>query len=125
MRWWIVSSFLPISLLDSPVMAEVFVLIPGRTSAQGAGISEGKFQENYVRETTSLMMAPEDMERLGLAKADWVQMSSESGSANVQVPEPVVQVELDPLEHRFYPGVDHYLSQKRQPQYTEKPWFRE
>ncbi len=66
-------------------MAEVFVLIPGRTSAQGAGISEGKFQENYVRETTSLMMAPEDMERLGLAKADWVQMSSESGSANVQV----------------------------------------
>ena len=66
-------------------MAEVFVLIPGRTSAQGAGISEGKFEKNYIHETTSLQMAPEDMTRLGLAEADWVRLTSESGGVSVQV----------------------------------------
>ena len=35
-------------------MSETFILIPGRTSRQGTGISEGKFTDGYVRETTQL-----------------------------------------------------------------------
>ena len=39
--------------------------------------------------------------------------------------QPLVRVVFRPVEYRFYPGVDHYLSQKRQPQYTKMAWFRE
>src|SRR5688572_22187126 len=31
-------------------MSERFILIPGRTSKQGCGVSEGKFDEGYQRE---------------------------------------------------------------------------
>ena len=68
-------------------MAEEFVLIPGRTSQQGCGISEGKFEENYQRETHSLQVAPEDMQRMGLAAGDWVQLTSEHGQVQVAVVE--------------------------------------
>ena len=47
-------------------MPETFILIPGRTSDQGCGISEGKFLEKYQREINSLQVAPGDMTRLGL-----------------------------------------------------------
>lgn len=66
-------------------MEEIFVLIPGRTSAQGAGISEGKYEDNYVRETTSLQMTPQDMERLGFEEGQWVQLASEFGQVKVKV----------------------------------------
>jgi len=65
-------------------MSETFVLIPGRTSKQGCGISEGKFSEGYVSETTILQVAPADMKRLGLADGDRVRLTSETG--NVEVP---------------------------------------
>lgn len=61
-------------------MAETFVLIPGRTSKQGCGISEGKFTEGYLSETTLLQVAPQDMERLGLANGDRVRVTSETGA---------------------------------------------
>ena len=51
-------------------MAESFILIPGRTSRQGVGINEGKFNETYQSETNVLQVAPEDMERLGLQNGD-------------------------------------------------------
>jgi len=60
-------------------MAETFVLIPGRTAKQGCGISEGKFTEGYVAETSTLMVAPADMQRLGLANGDQVRVTSETG----------------------------------------------
>ena len=47
-------------------MPETFILIPGRTSDQGCGISEGKFQAKYQTEINSLQVAPGDMKRLGL-----------------------------------------------------------
>lgn len=66
-------------------MDDIFVLIPGRTSAQGAGISEGKFEATYVRETTSLQMTPADMGRLQLEEGHWVELTSDYGRVKVQV----------------------------------------
>ena len=66
-------------------MSESFILIPGRTSDQGCGISEGKFQEKYQREITTLRVAPIDMERLGLEKGDRVRLTGEHGVVEVAV----------------------------------------
>jgi formylmethanofuran dehydrogenase subunit D len=66
-------------------MPETFILIPGRTSKQGCGISEGKFNQEYQEETNVLQVAPEDMERLGLSPGDRVRVSSESGQIEVAV----------------------------------------
>jgi formylmethanofuran dehydrogenase subunit D len=65
---------------------ELFVLIPGRTSRQGCGISEGKLRsEDYRQEITSLYMAPQDMARLGLQDGDMVRVRSEFGQIEVAV----------------------------------------
>ena len=66
-------------------MPETFILIPGRTSRQGCGISEGKFRENYIEETTTLQVAPQDMQRLGLSNGDRVRVTSEFGSVELQI----------------------------------------
>ena len=58
-------------------MSELFVLIPGRTSKQGCGISEGKFTAGYQSETSILQVCPKDMQRLGLSEGDRVRLSSE------------------------------------------------
>jgi formylmethanofuran dehydrogenase subunit D len=60
-------------------MPEKFILIPGRTSDQGCGISEGKFLEKYQTEINSLQVAPGDMKRLGLAAGDRVRLTGEQG----------------------------------------------
>ena len=66
-------------------MTTSFILIPGRTAKQGCGISEGKFGENYRAEITTLQMAPEDMDRLGLAEGATVRLTSLAGQAEVTV----------------------------------------
>ena len=66
-------------------MAETFILIPGRTSKQGVGISEGKFTEGYQSETQTLQVAPQDMKRLGLKDNDRVRLKSDSGQIEVAV----------------------------------------
>ncbi len=66
-------------------MPEEFLLIPGRTSRQGAGISEGKFKYNYADEIRRLQMTSEDMERLGFAPGDWVKVTSEFGEIKVRL----------------------------------------
>jgi formylmethanofuran dehydrogenase subunit D len=66
-------------------MAETFILIPGRTSKQGCGISEGKFKPEYQQETTVLQVAPADMRRLGLSDGDRVRLTSESGQVECPV----------------------------------------
>ena len=71
-------------------MPETFILIPGRTSDQGCGISEGKFQEKYQREITTLQVAPSDMERLGLVDGDRVRLTGEEGQ--------VVEVNVTPAK---------------------------
>ncbi len=66
-------------------MSENFILIPGRTSRQGCGISEGKFRANYQEETHILQVAPEDMRRLGLRERRRVRITSEFGAIEVAV----------------------------------------
>lgn len=66
-------------------MAETFILIPGRTSDQGCGISEGKFNKKYQTEINSLQVAPNDMQRLGLSPGDWVRLTSQWGQVDVAV----------------------------------------
>lgn len=73
------------SAFASLLMSETFILIPGRTSKQGCGISEGKFTAGYVSETTLLQVAPQDMQRLGLAEGDVVRLTSESGQIQVSI----------------------------------------
>ena len=64
--------------LKVPIL-ETFILIPGRTSKQGCGISEGKFEDGYQHEITTLQVSPPDMKRLGLANGDRVRITTESG----------------------------------------------
>lgn len=66
-------------------MPETFILIPGRTSDQGCGISEGKFQEKYQREINTLQVNPEDMSRLGISKGDRVRLTSEWNTIEVTI----------------------------------------
>jgi formylmethanofuran dehydrogenase subunit D len=66
-------------------MPEIFILIPGRTSKQGVGISEGKFKEGYQSETRTLQVAPADMRRLSLAEGDRVRLISEWGQIEVAI----------------------------------------
>jgi formylmethanofuran dehydrogenase subunit D len=63
--------------------AETFVLIPGRTSRQGTTLNEGKFTAAYVEETTTLLVSPEDMSRLGLKNGDRVRLRSEQGAIEI------------------------------------------
>ncbi|MCY2994045.1 MAG: hypothetical protein NTY19_40140 [Planctomycetota bacterium] len=71
-------------------MSELFILIPGRTAKQGCGISEGKFGETYLTETSRLQVAPADMQRLDLADghAHQQRLGRESGKALNQVCKP-------------------------------------
>ena len=62
-----------------------FILIPGRTSKQGCGISEGKFAENYQREINTLQVSPEDMKELGIANGDRVRLTHGERQIEVEV----------------------------------------
>ena len=66
-------------------MSETFILIPGRTSKQGCGISEGKFEENYQAEINTLQVNPDDMQRLGLTRGGRVRLKSETGEIEIDV----------------------------------------
>ena len=66
-------------------MSHSFILIPGRTARQGAGISEGKFLANYQEEITTLQVSPEDMQQLGLKNGDWVRIRSDYSEIEVAV----------------------------------------
>lgn len=51
------------------------LLIAGRTSKQGCGVSEGKHTADYRAETQTLQIAPEDMMALGLRDGQRVRVS--------------------------------------------------
>jgi formylmethanofuran dehydrogenase subunit D len=74
-------------------MPETFLLIPGRTSKQGCGISEGKFGDTYQSEINCLHVSDDDMERLGIQKGDRVRLTSPHGQVEV----PVMSVKSDEL----------------------------
>ncbi len=66
-------------------MGELFILIPGRTSRQGTSLNEGKFTKDYLQETGTLQVAPEDMARLQLKPGDRVRLKSEHGQVEVPI----------------------------------------
>jgi formylmethanofuran dehydrogenase subunit D len=72
-----------------------FILIPGRTSKQGSGISEGKFGDNYQSEINTLQVSPEDMQRLGIKPGQRVRLTSEFGQIDAAV-KPAAADELPP-----------------------------
>jgi formylmethanofuran dehydrogenase subunit D len=65
-------------------MEETFILIPGRTSRQGTTLNEGKFTAGYVEETSTLLMCPDDMTRLGLTNGQRVRLRS--GQGQIELP---------------------------------------
>lgn len=66
-------------------MSETYILIPGRTSDQGCGISEGKSLDKYQREINTLQVCPADMEKLGIEKGDRVRVIGEHGQIEIEV----------------------------------------
>lgn len=62
-----------------------FILIAGRTSQQGCGISEGKDSEAYRVTTTVLQMSPEDLSAIGLTIGDRVRVTSPSGQVDLSI----------------------------------------
>lgn len=76
-------------------MPETFILIPGRTSEQGCGISEGKFLDKYQQQINNLQVAPGDMQRLGLSPGDRVRLTNSELRQQVEVS--VVQAKGDEL----------------------------
>ena len=62
-------------------MPETFILIPGRTTDQGCGVSEGKFKDKYQNAVRALQVAPGDMARLGLSEGDRVRLTGEEGQS--------------------------------------------
>ena len=65
-------------------MDETFILIPGRTSRQGTTLNEGKLTADYIDETNTLFMCPDDMKRLGLVDGQRVRVRS--GHGTVELP---------------------------------------
>jgi formylmethanofuran dehydrogenase subunit D len=60
------------------------ILITGRSTKQGVGISEGKILAEYRAATTVLELSRADMERYGLHDGDTVRLKSRFGEATVQ-----------------------------------------
>ena len=96
-------------------MSHTFILIPGRTSRQGCGISEGKFEAAYQEEITQLQVSPPDMERLGLNSGDRVRLTGEHGAIEVAVttakgdelPEGLLFIAYGDLSSRLMGGDTH------------------
>jgi formylmethanofuran dehydrogenase subunit D len=65
------------------MLTETFILIPGRTARQGTTLNEGKLTAGYVEETSTLLMCPDDMTRLGLKNGDRVRLRSEQGQVEL------------------------------------------
>ncbi len=64
-------------------MSETYILIPGRTSKQGTTLNEGKQTEGYLKEINTLVVSPEDMEKLNLAEGDQVRMWNDVGEVTI------------------------------------------
>jgi formylmethanofuran dehydrogenase subunit D len=92
-----------------------FILIPGRTSEQGCGISEGKFQDKYQKEINTLQVPPGDMQRLGLSEGDRVRVTSEYGQVEVpitaakkdELPEGLLFIAYGDISSRLMGGDTH------------------
>jgi formylmethanofuran dehydrogenase subunit D len=62
---------------------ETFILIPGRTARQGTSLNEGKLKKEYLEETSTLFVSPDDMARLGLKNGERVRLRSAQGQVEL------------------------------------------
>jgi len=62
-------------------MAEIMLLIPGRSTKQGTGANAGKRSREYLDATGMLEMNQADMARLGLQDGDSVRLRSAYGES--------------------------------------------
>lgn len=60
------------------------ILITGRSTEQGTGISVGKSQAEYQEATTVLELSPADMARFGLNEGDSVKLRTRYGEVTVK-----------------------------------------
>lgn len=95
-------------------MADTFILIPGRTSRQGTSLNEGKFSDGYVEETSTLLMNPDDMQRLGIADGETVKMYNDVGevvvpckSGRQELPPGVLFISYGDISSRLMGGETH------------------
>jgi formylmethanofuran dehydrogenase subunit D len=63
---------------------EKLILITGRSTKQGTGISTGKELAEYQQATTVLELSQADMARFGLREGDTVKLKSQFGEAIVK-----------------------------------------
>jgi len=59
------------------------ILITGRTLIQGSGKEKGKFSKEYIEETSSCEIDPEDMRRLSIVVGEELTVITKFGKAKV------------------------------------------
>jgi formylmethanofuran dehydrogenase subunit D len=90
------------------------ILITGRSTKQGAGISTGKEHPEYQEATNAIELSPLDMARSGLNEGDQVRLKTEFGTADVvcrraDVPEGLAFIAFGPACNRLV-GSETYAS---------------
>jgi formylmethanofuran dehydrogenase subunit D len=88
------------------------ILITGRSTKQGTGISIGKEKQDYQLATTVLELNPADMQRFGLSEGDTVAIKSQFGQAEVvckpeDVPEGIAFIAFGPATSHLVGGETH------------------
>ena len=83
------------------------ILITGRSTKQGTGISIGKEQEEYQVATSVLELNPEDMARFGLKEGDAVKVKSQFGETSATCPPQIMPEGLAFMA--FGPATSHLL----------------
>jgi formylmethanofuran dehydrogenase subunit D len=88
------------------------ILITGRSTKQGTGISIGKEKQDYQVSTSVLELNPADMQRFGLSDGDTVEIKSQFGHANVtcrpeDMPEGMAFIAFGPATSHLVGGETH------------------
>ena len=85
------------------------ILITGRSTKQGTGISDGKEGCDYREATSVVLLNQSDMERSGLNDGDPVRLTAEFGAADVEcrhgdLPEGLAFIAFGPACNRLIGG---------------------
>jgi formylmethanofuran dehydrogenase subunit D len=85
------------------------ILITGRSTRQGAGISNGKELEEYQTATTVILLNRSDMERFGFQEDNAVRLKTRFGSAKVtcrsaDLPEGMAFIPFGPTVNQLVGG---------------------
>lgn len=88
------------------------ILITGRSTEQGTGISVGKGRAEYREATTVLELSPTDLARLGLNEGDRVKLKTRYGEAVVtcrraELPQGIGFMAFGPVTSALIGGETH------------------